>query len=83
MAMLLTEVFMGGPEISLRVKEEQVERIFHLVTSGGNALPELMDTLQSIVKVCVDYIHSCMVMNSQLYLPFDLSGRGPGPAHQT
>ena len=53
MAMVLTEVFMGGPEISLRVKEEQVERIFHLVTSGATAVPELMDTLQSMVKVSV------------------------------
>ena len=52
MAMVLTEVFMGGPEISLRVKEEQVERIFHLVSSGVTALPELMECLQSMVKVC-------------------------------
>lgn len=79
MAMLLTEVFMGGPEISLRVKEEQVERIFHLVTSGVTALPELMDTLQSMVKVC----------GLQLYgheLPVctcPWSGGGPGPANQT
>lgn len=59
MAMVLTEVFMGGPEISLRVKEEQVERIFHLVTSGATAVPELMDTLQSMVKVCVYSVCVC------------------------
>ena len=51
MAMVLTEVFTGGPEIALRVKEEQVERIFHLVIEGGPAVPDLLHTLQSMVKV--------------------------------
>ena len=52
-AVVLTEVFTGGPEIALRVKEEQVERIFHLVSEGGGASPDLLHTLQSMVKVGV------------------------------
>ena len=51
MALVLTEVLTGGTEICLRVKEEQVERIFHLVTARGPALPDLLVTLQSMVKV--------------------------------
>ena len=51
MAMVLTEVFTGGPEIALRVKEEQIERIFNLITEGGPAVPDLLQTLQSVVKV--------------------------------
>ena len=51
MAMVLIEVFTGGPEIPLRVKEEQVERIFHLLSAGGSAAPDLLQSLQSMVKV--------------------------------
>jgi hypothetical protein len=50
-AMVLTEVFTGGPEICLRVKEEQVERVFHLISEGGGGSPDLLHTLQSMVKV--------------------------------
>lgn len=53
MAMVLIEVFMGGPEIPLRVKEEQVERIFHLFISGSTVVPDLLHTLQAMVKVRV------------------------------
>ena len=51
MAMVLIEVFTGGPEIPLRVKEEQVERIFHLFISGVTAVPDLLHTLEAMVKV--------------------------------
>ena len=54
-AMVLTEVFTGGPEISLRVKEEQIERIFHLIADGREGSPDLLHTLQSMVKVSVAY----------------------------
>lgn len=50
-AMVLTEVFTGGPEICLRVKEEQVERVFHLISEGGGGSSDLLHTLQSMVKV--------------------------------
>ena len=54
MAEVLTEVFTGGPEISLKVREEQVERLFHLVATGGNeGWAELINTLQAMAKVCV------------------------------
>ena len=53
MAEVLTEVFTGGPEIALRVKEEQVERIFQLVSARGSGQVELMETLQSMAKVRV------------------------------
>ena len=52
MAEVLTEVFSGGPEICLKVKEDEVERIFQLVVTGGEeGRPELIATLQSMAKV--------------------------------
>ena len=54
-AEVLTEVFTGGPEICLDVKEEQVERIFSSVTAGvteGQAGElQLIVTLQAMAKV--------------------------------
>ena len=52
MAELLTEVFTGGPEIALQVKEIQVEKIFQLISSGHEAQVQLIETLQAIAKVC-------------------------------
>lgn len=53
MAEVLMEVFSGGPEICLHVREDQVERIFQLVASGEEAgQAELLMTLQAIAKVC-------------------------------
>ena len=53
MAEVLTEVFTGGPEISLKVREDQVERLFHLVATGGEeGRAELIITLQAMAKVC-------------------------------
>ena len=52
MAEMLTEVFTGGPEICLKVKEEQVQRIFSiiaLVEDFGSY--ELINTLQAMAKV--------------------------------
>ena len=49
--MVLTEVFTGGPEICLRVKEEQVERLFYFISEGGEGSADLLQTLQSMVKV--------------------------------
>lgn len=51
MATVLIEVFTGGPEIPLRVREEQVEQIFHLFISGATAVPDLLYSLQAMVKV--------------------------------
>ena len=52
MAAVLTEVFTGGPELVLHVKEEQVEKIFQLLCTGeANARTELMEILQSMAKV--------------------------------
>lgn len=79
MALVLTEVFTGGPEIALRVKEEQVERIFHLVSVGDTARADLMDTLQSMVKVCGDQQCGAFFSMKPLYL---LPGGGPELAHQ-
>ena len=54
MAEVLTEVFLGGPEISLKVREDQVERLFHLGTTGSKeGWAELIITLQAMAKVCV------------------------------
>ena len=52
MADVLTEVFTGGPEMVLHVKEEQVEKIFQLISTGEAATKiALMETLQSMAKV--------------------------------
>ena len=70
MAEVLAEVFTGGPEICLDVKEEQVERLFQMVSASGEegveGQAELITTLQAMAKVsvcvcvcvcvCVDYL---------------------------
>ncbi len=54
MAEVLTEVFSGGPEICLKVREEQVERVFQLVATGGEeGRAELIGILQAMSKVYV------------------------------
>ena len=59
MAEVLTEVFTGGHEMALHVKEEQIERIFQLISRGeGGTRIGLMQTLQSMVKVFIEYIPS-------------------------
>ena len=52
-AEVLTEVFTGGPELCLKVREEQVEKLFQMVTSLGEdeGRAELILTLQAIAKV--------------------------------
>ena len=52
MAEMLTEVFTGGPEICLKVKEEQVQRIFSIIASVEDfGSYELINTLQAMAKV--------------------------------
>ena len=50
---VLTEVFTGGPELCLKVREEQVEKLFQMVASVGEeeGRAELIMTLQAIAKV--------------------------------
>ena len=52
-AEVLTEVFTGGPELCLKVREEQVEKLFQMVASVGEeeGRAELIMTLQAIAKV--------------------------------
>ena len=57
MAEVLTEIFTGSVEIALKVKEEQVERIFQLI-SNGKAQVELISTLQAMAKV---HVHVCVL----------------------
>ena len=51
MGELLTEVFTGGPEICLKVREEQVERIFNIIKTENEGRAELLFTLQAMAKV--------------------------------
>lgn len=52
MAEVLTEVFTGGPEINLKVREDQVERLFQLIATGSeDGRAELIITLQAMAKV--------------------------------
>ena len=58
MAEVLTEVFTGGHEMALHVKEEQIERIFQLISRGeAGTRIGLMQTLQSMVKVLLSIYH--------------------------
>ena len=52
---LLTEVFTGGPELCLKVREEQVGKLFQMVASLGEkeGRTELIMTLQAISKVII------------------------------
>lgn len=62
MAEVLTEVFCGGPEICMKVKEEEVQEIFELIASrsgdSGGGRSELFITLQAMAKV---YIHNTLL----------------------
>ncbi|XP_065902249.1 inositol 1,4,5-trisphosphate receptor type 2-like [Dysidea avara] len=52
MAEVLTEIFTGGQEICLKLKEQQVEQVFYLIAYGGEVgRAELLGTLQAAVKV--------------------------------
>ncbi len=52
-AEVVMEVFTGGPEICLRVTEEQVERVFQLVVAGRDEeRAEHIGILQAMTKVC-------------------------------
>jgi len=49
----LIQVFTGGKEICLRIREAQIDRIFKLIVkSEFSGRPELLEMLQTIVKVC-------------------------------
>jgi len=49
----LIQVFTGGKEICLRIRETQIDRIFKLIVkSECSGRPQLLEMLQAIVKVC-------------------------------
>ena len=49
---LSIQVFTGGQEICLKIKEQQVEQVFLLIAYGGDVgRAELLGMLQSVVKV--------------------------------
>ena len=53
MEMILFQVFTGGTEICLRVKETQINHIFDLIVkSESSGRPEWLEMLRAIVKVC-------------------------------
>jgi inositol 1,4,5-triphosphate receptor type 1 len=51
MVMAMVEAFTNHADNCLRVKEQQVEKIFQLVTASDEARPELIDLLQVIIKL--------------------------------
>ena len=55
---VLTEVFTGGPELCLKVREEQVGKLFQMVASLGKkkGRTELIMTLQAISKVKINVL---------------------------
>ena len=56
MVMAMVEAFTNHADNCLRVKEQQVEKIFQLVTASDEARPELIDLLQVIIKVCKQHV---------------------------
>ena len=45
-------MFTGGKEISLRVKEKQIDRVFKLIVkSKHSGRPELLEMLLAVVRV--------------------------------
>ena len=68
MAEVLTEVFTGGHEMALHVKEEQIERIFQLISRGeAGTRIGLMQTLQSMVKVFIPLYLTLFLPHTNLY----------------
>ena len=55
MAEVIGEIFTGGHELCLKVREDQVARIFSLVAQGElpEGRPELLHALQAMAKVSV------------------------------
>ena len=53
MADALAEVFTGGPELCLKVKEDQVAKIFSIIAQKDlpEGQPELLHVLHAMVKV--------------------------------
>ena len=53
MADVLAEVFTGGPDLCLKVREDQVARVFSLIAQEDlpEGRPELLQALQSMAKV--------------------------------
>ena len=78
---VLTEVFTGGPELCLKVREEQVGKLFQMVASLGEkkGRPELIMTLQAISKVMIvleKFFYNCILSSYSTYQHYYLlSGR--------
>ena len=56
---LLFQVFTGELEICLKIKEQQVHHVFHLIAYGDSiGRVELLGMLQAVVKVCKILLHA-------------------------
>ena len=55
MAEVIAEIFTGGHELCLKVREDQVARVFSLVAQEElpEGRPELLNALQAMAKVSV------------------------------
>ena len=53
MAEVIAEIFTGGHELCLKVREDQVARVFSLIAQGElpEGKPELLHALQAMTKV--------------------------------
>ena len=67
-------MFTGSPELSLNVKEEDVERIFQLLVECTDmfAQSQLMETLDAMAKVWHhfifdNYTSACVVCETKVY----------------
>ena len=54
MAEVLAEIFTGGPELCLKVREDQVAKVFSLVAQEDlpEGRSELLSALQAMARVC-------------------------------
>ena len=61
MAGVLAEVFTGGPELCLKVREDQVASVFSLIAQDlPEGRPELLHALQAMSKVCSYKLHTSL-----------------------
>lgn len=52
MAAVLAEIFTGGSEVCLKLREDQVARVFSLVVEENEGRLALLSALQTMAKVC-------------------------------
>ena len=78
MANVLAEVFTGGPELCLKVREDQVASVFSLIAQDlPEGRPELLHALQAMSKVTRCYVVSDQSVSCNTYSTYKGGKVGP------